>query len=449
MALETKSEVKEVSPVERELSIVIPGDEVAKELDRAYRQLSQKVRMKGYRPGKIPRYVLEQYYKADTEQNVLEKIVGNGFRAAVVSHALTPVADPKITASRELIPGMDYRFQALVEVKPAFEIKQYKGLTLTKKAFIIDDAAVTRQLEAIRERHARVEPVEDRETIQQGDLVECNYSSKIDGENVRGLGGISYVVEVGGGRFFPEAEQALVGKKLGDSFDVDVVVPDDHRVTAARGKTATLSIRVNKGEIKKRVLPELNDEFAKDMSDETETLDALKAKLKEGMVAESDRRATSALKDAAIDALIEANPFEVPKSLVERQAQQLAMDTLQRMPQQAAERIWNAQGDKLVDQARPRALRSVRGGLILEKLIGLEGIEISDEKVDEKLAEVALSARQSVAQVKKMYQRQNALENLRQQIASEVALERVVESANVKVVEESMAPVESLPGVSP
>mgnify|MGYP002377021916 CR=1 FL=1 len=449
MALEVKSEVKELSPVERELSIVVPGTEIAKELDRAYRQLGQKVRMKGYRPGKIPRYVLEQYYKDDTEQNVLERIVSTSFREAVTSHDLTPVADPKITASREIIAGMDYRYQALVEVKPAFEIQKYKGLTLTKKVFTVDDAAVTRQLEAIRERHVRVEPVEDRDVIQQGDLVEVNYSGKIDGENVRGLGGVSFVVEVGAGRWLKEAEQALVGKKLGDSFDVDVVVPDDHRVTAARGKTATLSVRVNKGEIKKRVLPELNDDFAKDMSDETETLDALKQKIKEGMVAESEARAKNALRDAAIDALIEANPFEVPKSLVERQAQQMAMDTLNRLPQQHAERIWQSQSQTLVDQARPRALRSVRGGLILEKLIAAEGIEVPDEKLDEKIAEVAVSVRQSVAQVKKLYQRQGGIEQLRSQIASEAVLDRVVESATIKVVEESMAPVDAIEGVAP
>src|ERR1044071_4067131 len=139
MALSIQSEIKSLSTVERELAITIPGTEVAKELDRAYRELGQKVRLKGFRQGKVPRYVLEQYYKQDTEQQVLERLVGESFRAAVQSHSLEPVAHPTIQNRPELIPGMDFAYSARVEVKPAIEVKKWQGLKLEKTTYQVTD----------------------------------------------------------------------------------------------------------------------------------------------------------------------------------------------------------------------------------------------------------------------------------------------------------------------
>jgi trigger factor len=437
VALSIKSDVKETSPVERELTVAVAGDAVAKELDKAYRKLAQKVRLKGYRPGKVPRYVLEQYYKADTEQGVLEKILNDSFRQAIADNALQPVADPAIKAAGELLPGVDYTYTATVEIKPEIEIKAYKGLKLEKTIYTVKDDAIDAQIQAMRERQVEVTPVEDRDTVQQGDLVEANFSGAIDGEAVRGLGGVSYVIEVGGGRFYPEAEQALVGKKLGEQFDVDVAIPDDHRVEAARGKTATLSIKPS--EIKVKVLPALDDDFAQDISDDYKTVDDLKAGIKKDLEDQAERRSKQELHNKAIDALIEANPFEVPKSLVERQAQQMAAESLQQVPQQLAERLWASQGEKLTEEARPRALRSVRGGLLIEKLIEVEGIEVSDEEMEQKFSEIAVSVGQSKKQVKQLYQRQNAVGDLEHQLASEKLLARVVEAADITEKEAAMA----------
>jgi trigger factor len=429
VALSIKSDVKETSPVERELTVAVAGDAVAKELDKAYRKLAQKVRLKGYRPGKVPRYVLEQYYKADTEQSVLEKILNDSFRQAIADNDLSPVADPAIKNAGELLAGVDYTYTATVEIKPEIEVKSYKGLKLEKLIYKVTDDAIDAQIQAMRERQVEVTPVEDRDTVQQGDLVEANFSGAIDGEAVRGLGGVSYVIEVGAGRFYPEAEQALVGKKLGEQFDVDVQIPDDHRVEAARGQTATLSIKPS--EIKVKVLPELDDDFAQDVSDDYKTVDDLKAGIRKDLEAQAESRSKSELNNKAIDALIEANPFEVPKSLVERQAQQMAAESLQQVPQQLAERLWASQGEKLTEEARPRALRSVRGGLLIEKLIEVEGIEVSDDEMDQKYSEIAVSVGQSKKQVKQLYQRQNAVSDLEHQLASEKLLNRVVEEAEI------------------
>lgn len=429
MALEIKTEIKELSTVERELAVVVPGAAVAKELDKAYRRLSGKVKLKGYRKGKVPRYVLEQYYKGDTEAEVLETLIGQSYRQALSEHALTPVADPKINATPELIAGMDYRYQARVEVKPEITVEQHKGLALVKKVYEVADDAVDKQLSIMRERQVQVTPVEDRDIIQQGDLVECNYSGSIDGENVRGLGGVSFVIEIGAGRFFPEAEQALVGKKLDEKIEVDVAVPEDHRVEIARGKTATLNIKPM--ELKQKTLPDLDDEFAKDVSEEYETLDALKESIAKNLAEGAENRTKGELREAAVDVLIETNPFEVPAALVSRQAEQLAVEPLRRLPQEQAEQIWRSQHETMIDQARPRALRTVRAGLLLEKLTELEGIEVSDEAVDEKLKEISEQVGQPVRNIRKIYEKNNGLEEIRHQIATEQLLDLIIASAEV------------------
>lgn len=430
MPLSVQSEIKQLSSVERELSILIPGSEVAKELDRAYRELSMKVKLKGFRPGKAPRYVLEQYYKQDTEQKVLERIVGLSFKEAVKTHALEPVDNPKIQAAGELIPGMDFRFSAKVEVKPVVEIKQWQGLELKRTKHSASDNDVNGQLEQLRERQAKVVPVEDRDTVQQGDLAETNWSGTVDGEHVKGLSGLSYVVEIGGGVFpFKEAEQALVGKKVGDSFHVEVAVPADYRIEAARGKTADLTFKVLG--IKTKTLPALDDEFAKDIDDAVETLQQLKDKIKEDLVSGAEARTTAETREAAVTALIEKNPFDVPSSLIERQAEQIAMNRLSRLPQQQADMIWQAQHVRLKEDARPMAGKQVRVSLILEALVKAENIVVTDADVDEHIEKIAKDVGSDVKAVRKVYTKGRRIDELKFQLSSNRMLDRVVAEAKV------------------
>jgi trigger factor len=429
MPVQIRSEVKALSPVERELAIVVPGAEVAKELDKAYRQLAQKVRIKGFRQGKVPRYVLEQYYKQDTEQQVLERLVGESFRVAVQNHSLEPVANPTIDGRPEIIPGMDFAYSARVEVKPVIELKKWQGLKLEKTTYEVADADVAKEIEALRERQARVVTVEDRDVVQQGDLVECNWSGTVDGEHAKGLSGVQYVIEVGAGRFYKEAEQALVGKKLADSFTVDVVLPDTFATEALRGKTAQLTLRPLV--IKKKNLPALDDEFAKDVDDELESLDALKAKIKESLAKQAEQRTKAELRDKAIDALVNENPFDVPQSLVERQAEQLAVDRISRLPQQQAEMIWQQNHVRLKEDARPTALRQVRVSLLLEELVKKEGLEVSDQDIEDHFEKMATDVGTTVKNLKNIYKKGTRMAELKYQLASNRMLEKVVDGAEV------------------
>ena len=437
MALSITSEMKQLSSVERELSIVVPGAEVARELDRAYRELSQKVRIKGFRQGKVPRYVLEQYYKADTEQQVLERILGESFRAAVTQHALEPVANPQIQGAGELIAGMDFRYAAKVEVKPAIEIQQWKGLPLKKTRYEVTDADVARELEKLRERQAKVAPVEGREVVQQGDLVETNWSATVEGEPVKGLSGLSTIIAIGAGSFpYKEAEQALVGRAIGESVQADSRIPDDFRVEAARGKTAVFTLKILG--LKHKTLPALDDEFAKDVSDEFETLAQLQEQVKGQLERLAEQKTSAETRDGAVAALIEKNPFELPNALIERQAEQIAAERLSRLPEKQAEMIWQAQGARLKEDAKPLATRQVRASLLLQELAKREGVVITDAEIEAHFEKIAADMGSDVQTVRKVYTKNRRLDELRFQLSTGRMLDRVIEEA---VVEESTQPI--------
>jgi trigger factor len=438
MALQIRSEIKELSTVERELAIVVPGDAVAKELDRAYRELSGKVRLKGFRPGKIPRYVLEQYYKAETEKQVLEKVVNTSFRQAIKNHDVAPVNNPAIQAPSEIIAGMDFAYSAKVEVKPVIEIKSWKGLKLDKTVYTVGDKDVDSELSRLRESHAKVAPVEGRDTIQQGDLVETNWSGTVDGEPVKGLSGVAYVIEIGGGVFpYKEAEQALVGKKLGEDLSVDVRLPADFRVESLRDKTAVFKMRPLT--IKEKTLPALDDEFAKDVSEELETLAQLKDKIRAEVEKVSEQRTKNQVRDAVIAAMIEQNPFEVPASLIDRQCEQLVVDRLQRLPQQQAEMVWQMQGQRLKEEARPQATKTVRISLLLEELVRQEDIKVTEAELEAHLEKMATELNTPLKTVKQVFAKDNRLDELEFQLATQKALDAVIQAASLTVTEKPMA----------
>jgi trigger factor len=432
-----KSDLKETSTVERELAIVVPGDHVARELDRAYRELGEKVKLKGFRPGKIPRYVLEQYYKADTEQKVLERVVSIGFRDAVKEHSLEPVANPKIETVPELIQGMDFRFTAKVEVKPDIDIKKWKGLAITKTTFSVGRSDIDKDRTHRREEQARIAPVEGRDVIQQGDFVSLNWSGTVDGDHVKGLSGVNYTIEIGGGIFlYKDAEQALVGKKIDTQFTVDVKLPANFPQEAFRGKAAVFTM--SPLAIKTKTLPALDDEFAKDVSDETPTLTALEERIEQELKTLAERKTKSDVQEQAATALIESNPFEVPSALVERQAEQVAVERLQRMPKQQAEMLWQMQSARMKEDAKPIATRQVRLSLLLEKLCKMEKVDISESELNDHYEKLAADFGSTVKVVKDVYKKNRRHDELKFQLQTQRMLEKVIAAGTIAETQKSV-----------
>lgn len=372
------SEMKELSSIERELSIVISSDAVNIETNKAYQRLGQKVRLKGFRQGKAPRQLLEQHYKADVERDVLDKLLKNSYKEALSTHGLEPVATPHIESPENFSFGRSFSFKAVVEVKPQVKVKKWKDLKLSITAIKVGDAEVDSTLESLRQQHSTISPVTDRDTIEQGDLVVCQYSGMVDGQHEKSLSNMNQTITVGSGHFFPEIEQALVGHKVGDSVSVDVAIPPSFKQESLREKTAHMQVAVNS--IKTRILPALDDDFAKDIADEYQTLGDLRAAILKSLETQKVEQEKIATLNGVVDALIEANPIELPPSLIKQQAEYDAYTTIAKFAPKKAKELFSAYGAELAKERMPDATKTVHISLICEAIAAEQNIEDKTNK---------------------------------------------------------------------
>jgi len=428
MANLSRSEVKSLSSVERELSIVIPSDAIKREMDQTYSRLSNQVRLKGFRPGKVPRTVLEHYYKTDVEKEVLNRLVNKGYQEALVDHQLDPVADPQVKIDNAFAPGADFSFSATVEVRPSIEIKHWEGLELTVPEVSLKEEAIDAEIEAMRDANAAIVPVSDRDVIHQGDLVECSFSGTVDGVHVKDLSALNQMIEIGAGQFFPEAEQALVGRKLNETVTATVTLPET-APEAYKGKQAVLTVVPSA--IKTKQKPALDDEFAKDVSETFNSLDDLRKYIRDEMTAANAARENELRENAAVEELIKLNPFEVPQSLVQRQAEQQAQRTLSYFPRDKAESLWKEHGGALTEEAKPQAMKTVRATLLCDAIAKAQNIEINDSELEAEFSKEAARNKVSVHKLRSYYNAED-VEAIKRRLAASKALKMVIDRARVK-----------------
>ncbi len=432
MANMSRSEVTTLSSVERELSIVISSESIKREMDQAYQRLSTQVRLKGFRPGKVPRNVMEHYYKADVEKDVLNRLLNKSFQEAILEHKLDPVSEPQVKMEGSFNPNEDFAFKATVEVRPQIELKVWEGLELSVPEFAMNDALIDSEIEAMRDAHATIVPVTDRDSIQQGDMVECSFSGTVDGAHLKTLSGLNQTIEIGSGRFFAQAEQALIGHKLNESVKATVTLPENFKEEAHQGKEAVLTIVPSA--IKAKQKPALDDEFAKDVSDQFNTLEDLRSALRNEMNSAKAAREKEMKENAAIEALVKQNPFDVPQSLIQRQAEQQAQRALASLPREQAESIWRDHAAALTEEAKPMALKTVRATLLCDAIARAQNINIDDAELDREFMMEAARMKVSVHKLRSYYNAED-IEAMRRRLAAAKALALVVEKANVKMVQ--------------
>ena len=309
-----KVQVEELSPIERKLSIEVEPERVEDELKRAYSQLSGQVKVAGFRPGKAPRRILEQRYREQVESDVTKRVVERAYYAAIAEHKVEAVSSPQVTNSK-LKPGAPFSFEARVEVKPKLDPKDYQGLSFKHSDATVDEAKVQERLESMRGRMARLEPLEGRDVAQANDFAVVDYEGTLDGKPFAGSTAENITVEITAGELVESNIAALEGAKVGETRELDYTFPADYQDAAVQGKTAHFKVHV-KG-LKAQVTPALDDDFAKEIGG-GDTLDALKAKVRGDLESAAKTQAQQEEREALLKALVEKNPFEVPKAMVER-----------------------------------------------------------------------------------------------------------------------------------
>jgi len=426
-----KASVEEISSIKKKVSVEIPEDQVIKEVDSFYRDLGKKAKIKGFRPGKVPRNILERYFKDYVKTEVVQKLIQDTYPQALSETDLQPVSPPVIDPG-EFVEGKSYQYSAVIETKPDITLEGYTGLKIEGKKEGAKDEEVEERLKALQNLHANLRTISEARPIQAGDYVILDYEASMGGKPLEGGKAIDFTVEVGSGQFIPAFEEKLIGLKPEEEKEMEVSFPEDYGYQKWAGKTISFDVKIK--EIKEKILPPLDDEFAKDLGDYS-SFEELREKLKGEIEKEKELALERQLKDLVVDQLLEANTFEVPESLVEEQAKAMVSDTKLRLAAQGvAFKNLGVSEEKLQEDYRAMAQKQVRTFLILEKIAGQEGIAVTDEEAEGRLREMSERMHQKFDMVKRYYEKNGLLPEVKAGIIRDKTLNFLLEKATIHYV---------------
>ncbi|APG26841.1 trigger factor [Syntrophotalea acetylenivorans] len=427
--------VDDISSVKKQLSFEVPAGRVDEEIDSAYKELAKTAKVKGFRQGKVPRAVLERHYAASIESQVLERLVSDSYFKALKDEKILAVSGPEITDGGVLEKGKPYTFKAQVEVQPEVEAKDYLELPLKKETFKEDETLVGARLEEMRLGSAQLETT-DRDEAQSGDTVLIDFEGFINGVPFENGAAQDHSLDLGSNTFIPGFEDQLVGMKVGEEGEIAVTFPLDYGKKDLAGQDATFKVKIK--EIKEKVLPELNDEFAAQMG--LASLDDLRARVKEAHESQERSRIEQEFRDQLVDLLIERNPLEVPESMVKSQLDYMLENLSNRMQSQGMSlEAMGMTPDSFKEVYQEIAVKQVKGNLLLEAIALQESIKVEETEIEEKLEEIAEKHNASKEMVMNFYSDESKRRGLVAQLAEEKVIHYLTGKANIEMVEESIA----------
>ena len=427
-----KIDFDELSPVQRKVHIKLPAEQVAGEFSRAYHDLGKRVRIKGFRAGKAPRSVLQGIYGDEIKEQVRSQLVEHSLGEVIKDRGLQIVSRPEIEAA-ELRENADFSFSAVFEIKPDIDVKNYLGIEVKKARIAVTDNQVDEALKRLQQSHARLEPVTDRTVAERGDFIAVDFTGSVDGKPFSGGKGENYVIEIGAGQALPQFDEALQEAKQGEEKQIKVTYPEDYPNRGLAGKTADFSLVVR--EIKQKVLPTIDDDFAKDHG-ECSSLEELEGVIRQRLEAELAQYQQEELKEQILNHLIESHSFEPPASMVERQSRYLLERNGTSAPN-SPEAKTPATMEETRKALEARAVRQVQATLLIEKISQLEKIDVEDRDVQERIDKLVRAAGERGKTLRDFYSRQEARADLRTQIAFERTLDFLLQRANLKEIDPS------------
>jgi len=423
--------VEEITPIKKKMSVEVPEDQVIKEVDSFYRELNKKAKIKGFRPGKVPRNILERHFKDYVKTEVIQKLIQESYAQALSEAKLHPVSTPLIDPG-EIEGGKPFQYVATVETKPEIKLEGYIGLKIEGKKEGVKDEEVEERLKNLQNLHSQLKAISSPRPIQTGDFVILDYEATLEGKPLDEGKATDFTVEVGSGRFIPDLEERLVGLNPEEEKEVAVSFPEDYGYKKWAGKTISFHVKIK--EIKEKVLPPLDDEFAKDLGDYS-SLEDLRFKLREEIEKERKLILERQLKDQMVEQLLQSNAFEVPESLVEEQTRTMVSDTKMRLATQGVDfKNLGLSEEKLQGDYREMAQKQVRTFLILERIADQEGITVTDGEAEDRVREISERIHQKFDVVKRYYEKNGLIPEVKAGIMSEKTLNFLLEKANVSYI---------------
>jgi trigger factor len=422
--------VEDVSAVKKRLSFDIPWHDVKEELDAVYREVGRTSRIKGFRKGKIPRSVLEAYFKENVETETTANLVNKFYWEAIKEKDINVVAKPEIDECK-IENDKNFSFVATVEVEPLIDPKDYIGLELEKEEREVTDADIDAKLQEMRDMFSTMEDVPEDHTVAKGNQVLIDFEGFIDGLPSEELKAENYQLEIGSGLFVGNFEDQLIGWKKGETRDINVRIPDDYDVADVAGKEVTFKVSLKN--IREKKLPELDESFIKNF-EKYESLDELKKSIRESLGEENKNKSEVALKERIIDKLLENNEFDVPLSLVDRQVNYMVSDAHRRMimggmiPQDASELSL-----KLRENFTKGATRTVKYVMLLKSIAKKEDVSVDEKEFDDYIQEISRGRVQDYEALKKTIENEDVAENLKNELLIKKIFAFIEKNANINL----------------
>lgn len=421
------SQVSEISPVLVEVKVEVPWATVQKDMEDGYTRAARTARIKGFRPGKVPRSVVKQMYGAQVRNEVLTSLIEKGLWSAIEEHSIAAVATPSVEPS-PMKDGEPLSFTAKVEVRPKLDKIDLDGLEIMRASSEVSDEDVNKEVERMRDENATIAAPASARPAKAGDLLTIDYLVAIDGVGKADMTATDRPVELGQDRLLPEFEKGLIGANVGDIKTIEVAFADDHGNDDLKGKKAEFKVTVK--EIKEKVLPELDDEFAKDCGP-FQTLLELRLDIRKKLEDAAKQKSDSGLRDQVVERLVDKNEVPVPPSLLQQEEQSMMRDLAGFMQMTGQGGKDMPMSEELHGTVHGRAERKVRAALLLGEIARREKMSVTKEEFEARLAQIAERSGKHIAKVRVEYQGERG-ERLESQLLEGKLLDYLMTKAVIK-----------------
>ena len=413
------------------LTITVEAAKFDAAVDSAYQKNKGKIALPGFRKGKAPRAMIEKMYGTGVfYEDAANELIPEAYETAAKESELEIVAQPEIEVT-QMEKGTDFIFTATVAIKPEVTLGDYKGIEVEKKEAEVSEEEITAEIDKAREANSRLITIEDRAT-EDGDTVIIDFDGYVDGKQFEGGYAEDYTLVLGSHSFIDNFEDQLVGKNLGEDVEVNVTFPEEYHVDELKGKTALFKVKIK--EIQKKELPELDDDFAQDVSD-FDTLDEYKADVEKKILENKENQIKREQEDQIIEKIIENAQMEIPQQMIAAQTRQMTQEFAQRLQSQglSLEQYMQFTGltpQKMMEDLEPQALKRIQSRLVLEAVVAAENIEASDEEIDKELENMASMYQMEIDKLKELIG-----DDEKKQIGMDLAVQKAVEFVVKEAVE--------------
>jgi len=414
------------------LKIVVEAAKFEEATNMAYNKMKSRFNIPGFRKGKAPKKIIETNYGVEVfYEEAINICFPEAYEAALVEHNIDPVDQPHIDIVEEIAKGKDVVFTADVEVMPEFTVENYKGIEVEKKEYNVQEEDVQKELDALVENSARMVSVEGR-PVKDGDMVIIDFKGMVDDVQFPGGTAEKQTLTIGSGHFIPGFEEQLIGVNPGDEVNVNVTFPEEYHSEDLAGKNALFHVKLH--EIKEKELPNVDDEFAKDVSD-FDTLEELKTDIKNKLVETAKNKEVQELESSVVNAVSSKVELTIPNAVIEKQIDQMIRDfeyslKLQGLDLQTYFQITGAKEEDLKVQMRDEAENKVKNDLVLEKISKIENVEVTEEEFNAELEKIAGQYKQEVETLKSRLREQD-INYIKENLTLKKTVDFLVENAKV------------------